>query len=133
MLNNKEQIGKLDKRITFQEKIIGVNASNEDAQNGWQNITTRAIAWAQVDEKSGSELYRAEKLTALSVAVFTIRYRTDLSEENRILYRGLKWDIQAILPGSRKGYLKITAESGGEYQEEIGPGFTEGFTVGYRT
>ena len=117
MLQSNEQIGRLDKRITFQEQIIGVNASNEDEQTGWQNITDTPTVWAKVEERSGSEVYRAEKLTGLTVAVFTIRYRTGITEKNRILYNGKKWDIHSILNGSRKGYLSITAESGLEYQE----------------
>jgi SPP1 family predicted phage head-tail adaptor len=117
MLQSNEQIGRLDKRITFQEQIIGVNASNEDEENGWQNISDTPTVWAKVEERSGSELYRAEKLTDLTVAVFTIRYRIGISTKNRIIYNNKKWDIQAILNGSRKGYLSITAESGGEYQE----------------
>ena len=131
MLQSNEQIGRLDKRITFQEQIIGVNASNEDEETGWQNISDTPTVWAKVEERSGSELYRAEKLTDLTVAVFTIRYRIGISAKNRIIYDNKKWDIQAILNGSRKGYLSITAESGGEYQETSGNGFSDGFDEGY--
>lgn len=132
MLNHKEQIGRLDKRITFQQEVIGVNASNEDEESGWENIDTAPIVWASVDERSGSEVYQAEKLTGLTVAVFVIRFRTDITVKNRIIYNGQKWDIQSILLGARKSFLKITAESGGEYQEAEGQGFSSGFDEGYR-
>lgn len=117
MLQSKEQVGKLDRKITFQKKILGVNASNEDAETGWEDITPNPDVYANVEEKSGSEAYRAEKLTAVTVAVFSIRHRTDLNEKMRIIYNSRKYDIQAIIFGARKGYLKITAESGGEYVE----------------
>lgn len=113
MLNNKEQIGKLDKRVTFQEIIIGQNASNEDEEIGWEDLFT---TWAQVEEKSGDEMYRADKLTDFKDSVFTIRYRTGITPKNRIVYNGFKWNILSILNGGRKGFLKITAESGGEYE-----------------
>lgn len=130
MLQSKQQIGRLDRRITFQSKIIGVNASNEDEESGWEDIETTPQVWAAVEEKSGSESYRAEKLTAVTVALFIIRHRTDLNEKMRILYNSRVYDIQSIIFDNRKGYMQITAESGGEYVETTGePEFTTEFTT----
>lgn len=130
MLQSKQQIGKLDRRITFQQKIVAVNASNEDEEAGWEDIDATPNVWCNVDEKSGSESYRAEKLTAVTVAVFTVRHRTDLNEEMRILYNSRIYGIQAIIFDTRKGFLKITAESGGEYVESLGEfEFTTEFTT----
>lgn len=117
MLYNKEQIGSLDKRITFQEKVIGENVSNEDEETGWQNIADYPTVWAKVNDRTGNEAHYADKLTGYMISDFVIRFKAGIGLENRIIYAGMKWNILSILPGSRKGYLKITAESGGEYQE----------------
>lgn len=117
MLYNKQEIGKLDKRITFQEKIVGVNVSNEDEESGWQDIATIPTVWAQVDETSGGEVYQANKLNDWKMVNFIIRHRSDINVELRILYQGVKYEIKSILNASRKGFTKIVAESGGEFQE----------------
>lgn len=119
----------MDERITIQRPIIGENVSNENAEEGWEDV---AKVWAEVIEKSGSEAYRAEKLTAVTVADFRIRYMTGLNETMRLVRpRNSKiYGIQAIIDGARKGYTFITAESGGEYVETTGePEFTTEFTT----
>ena len=130
MLQSKQQIGKLDKRITFQRKDIGTNESNEDVEAGWDNVVT---VWAEVNERRGSESYQGDQLVANTTAAFTIRHRSGLDEEMRITYNGRKYDIQAILYESRKGYIEILAESGGKYVESEVGGFSSGYSNGYDT
>lgn len=73
--------------------------------------------YAQVDELSGQEVIQAQQLTGLETASFLIRHRSDLTIENRIVYDGTYWDIHAIHQVGRKRFLKIVAESGGQYTE----------------
>jgi SPP1 family predicted phage head-tail adaptor len=114
MLQSKEQIGKLDRQITIQYKDVGENVSNEDAETGW---ITFLVPWARVDEKSGGEYYRDDKLTAVTVADFYIRYTGGINEAMRIVYNGRLYNIKAIIFLDRKRFMKLTAESGGEYVE----------------
>jgi SPP1 family predicted phage head-tail adaptor len=130
MLNSKEQIGRLDRRITFQEKIVGENESNEDAETGWEDIETRPTVWASKSEKSvgSGEQYRADKLTDFKSVVFVCRYRSDITAKHRIICDGVKYSI--ISPPqeiSRRRYLTIETESGGEFVENA-PEFTEEFS-----
>ncbi len=114
MLQSKEQVGKRDRKIIIQQKTIGDNQSNEDEEIGWEDFAT---PWASVNEKSGSEHYRNDKLTAVTVAEFNIRYRTGLLENMRIVYNGRYYGITSIIYPDRRRTILITAESGGEYVE----------------
>lgn len=117
MLQSKEQIGRLDQRVIIQQAIIGVDASNEDKEMGWESIPSVPNPWSSVEEKGGSENYQGDILTAVTIAVFTMRHRTDLNEKMRILYNDRIYGIKSIIFHARKGYIKVTAESGGQYVE----------------
>jgi SPP1 family predicted phage head-tail adaptor len=129
-----ETIGKLDRRITFQSKIVGDNESNEDEEEGWENISINPTVWASKDERRGNEVYRADKLTDYLNVGFVCRYRSDITPKHRIVCDGIPYNIIAITEISRKRYMSIDCEAGGEFieLEEVGPGFTEGFSVGFR-
>lgn len=135
MLSSKEQIGKLDRRVTFQSKIVGENESNEDEETGWENIDTNPTVWASKNERSGNEAYRADKLTDYLNVVFVCRYRNDITPKNRLVCDGIPYNILAVAEISRKRYMSIDCESGGEFigeviTEEVG-GFSSGFSSGY--
>jgi SPP1 family predicted phage head-tail adaptor len=111
------EVGKLDVRITFQEKMISTNESNEDEEIGWQDVVT---VWASKEDISGvssGEEYRAEKLTAYQNTIFKIRYRTDITTKLRLVCNGVNYGILEIAEDGRKRFLTVTAETGEEYQE----------------
>jgi SPP1 family predicted phage head-tail adaptor len=114
MLQSKEQIGKLDRRITIQSKLTEEVASNEDFESGWTDFWE---CWARVDEKSGTEAYRNDEITAVTVADFFIRYKEGITETMRILFNNRIYGVKSIIFVDRKRYIKITAESGGQYVE----------------
>ena len=117
MLSVKSNIGALDRKITFQEKVYAVDESNQKTIVGWQDIPTTPTVYAQVDEHSGAEVIQGQQLTGLKTSTFTIRYRNDITIENRILYNGGKYDLHVIVEVARKRYLKCISESGGHYSE----------------
>lgn len=120
MLSHKEQIGRLDRRVTFQSKIVGENVSNEDAEIGWEDVVT---VWASRDDKTGNEIVAGDKITGFQDAVFTVRYRTGLSIEMRIVCEGLIYGITSIQEVGRRRYLSIVAERGKEYVETTSGAF----------
>jgi SPP1 family predicted phage head-tail adaptor len=117
MLAVKQDIGKLDKRITIQTKIIGDNISNEDQEDGWEDFKT---VYASRDDRTGNEMYAADKLTGFQDAVFTIRWRNDINLTMRIISDGMIYDIRSIQEVSRKRFLTVIAERGKEYVESGG-------------
>ena len=130
MLQSKEQIGKLDRKITFQVKDTERNRANEPAEVGWNDYAVNV--WARVDERSGNEQYRGDKEYAYTITTFTIRYRLGLKEGMRILFNNRIYDLLAILFDDRKRFMTITGESGGEYVESsTGGGFSSGYDDGF--
>jgi SPP1 family predicted phage head-tail adaptor len=109
-------IGSFDRRVTFQQRIVGTDASNQHKPLGWENIPNNATTWAHVEENSGSEVFQADQLSGLTVANIFIRYRTDLSVQNRVIYNGKEYDIHAITEIGRRKHLKLHCESGGHYK-----------------
>jgi SPP1 family predicted phage head-tail adaptor len=112
MLSTKQDLSKLDRRITFERKVIVDNPSNEDAEDGWVSIDTNPEVWAEVDEKSGTEEFKADQLNGVKTAAFITRYRSDLNTKMRIDYGGEKYDVHSILPISRKRFLRIVGMTG---------------------
>lgn len=136
MLSTRQHIGRLDRRITFQEKIVGDNESNEDEEEGWQNIASNPTVWASKTERSGGENYRADKLTDYDVVTFICRYRSDITAKHRVVCDDIAYNI--ISPPqeiSRRRFLSIECESGGEFIGEIVTeeegAFTNGFSSGF--
>ena len=126
-----ETIGKLDRRITFQYKVVGENESNEDEEEGWENIAINPTVWASKNERRGNESYRADKLTDYLNVEFRCRYRNDINTKNRLICNGIPYNIISVTEISRKGYLSIEAESGGEFIGEFSGAFTSGFSIGF--
>ena len=133
MLSHKEQIGRLDRLITFQFKLKGENESNEDAETGWENIPTDPTVWASKNERGGNEAYRADKLTDYLNVEFVCRYRNDITPRNRVVCEGIPYNIISITEISRKRFISVTCESGGEFIGAVGVGsaFSDGFSDGF--
>lgn len=117
MLQHKEEVGRMDKRVTFEKKIFSTDASNQHKVTGWEEIASNPTVWANVEYKSGSENFESDQLVAVKVASITIRYRTDLTPENRVIVGEEIFNIHTVLEVSRKRFLKLTCESGGQYKE----------------
>jgi SPP1 family predicted phage head-tail adaptor len=69
--------------------------------------------WASVRPKSGAERMTDGRIAATFVTVFVIRRMADLTEMDRIEWRGVIYNIRGILRESaRQNYLWIEAERG---------------------
>lgn len=105
----KWQPGELDQRVIIvRETQVG------DGQGG-HTVTTATVAtvWAKVVAKSGREREHSDRLNAESMYLFVIRWRSDVREADRLLWRGQEYNIRAIAQdGGRKLYLEIDAERG---------------------
>ena len=71
------------------------------------------MPYAHIKPMSGRELVNADKLDALAVSRFVIRYRSDLRESDRVNYRGTRYNIRSIVNiNEQDQWLEITAERG---------------------
>ena len=109
MLTTSVQVGKLDRRITIQEPVYGINDHNEKVISSWSTVET---VWAKAEQRQGSEVVDADRLTYYETTIFTIRYRSDLNVRMRIIWDSVPYRIFSIVEhkSSRKGYLEIAAE-----------------------
>ena len=95
--------GRYRHRITLQNATI-----TRDEYGGvirtWRDLDT---VWAAVDTLKGDEYFTARTLrNAVSYRV-TLRYRSDLTPHHRLLFEGRTFDIEAVLPDSRKTRLVL--------------------------
>ena len=101
--------GKLDRRITLQQRTVAANAYNEPIET-WTILAT--VSAAIEYPITGSDEETADKLNiARRRAIFTIRYLDSVDLVSRILYGTEVYDIERIAEVGRKQYLKLTAET----------------------
>lgn len=55
-----------------------------------------ADLWAAIKNMSGTELVRADQLGATAYSDFTIRYRSNINETMKFVYRGTDYQIRHI-------------------------------------
>lgn len=83
-------IGQLDRRIELQHNTPGgTNDYNEPAP-GW---AAYAAVWAMLEYHSSTESEAAAREFAGFEAFFTIRHRSDVLAEDRLIYEGNVYEI----------------------------------------
>lgn len=99
-------IGKLDRRITLQT----YTSTRSEFGESTPSYATLVIVWAWVRFGSGQERMLADKNTVTADAIFTIRWRTGITEKTRIVWDGVNYDIIHIAEAERRKYLALTAK-----------------------
>jgi len=99
---------KLDRRISVETKSTSLDA-NGDRVDTWTTILSSIPA--NVAPTGGKEFIRATRMFETASAVFMIRYRTNITQRDRILYNGRYYNIISIDEMGRKDGLLIVAES----------------------
>ena len=99
-LNRKVSLYRLDKTPT----------DTGGFEQSWFKV---ADLWASIKNMSGTELVRADQLGATSYSDFTIRYRSNIDETMKIVYRGTDYQIRHINNIEEADrWLMIKAEKG---------------------
>lgn len=86
------EIGKLNKRIIFQNSITIENEYGFEIQEWGDYITV----WASSTNLSGREYFAAMQIQAENTIKFTIRYNKNINESMRIIFDGKNYDITFI-------------------------------------
>lgn len=86
------RIGQLDQRITLQARVKSRDALGTDDYT-FANLPSRPVAWARARPLRGKELFAAGEMRGQITTEFTIRYRSDLDEKMRVVWRGKPYDI----------------------------------------
>jgi len=105
-------IGQLDQRITFQ-RIAATADGIGGTLETWANLTATPTVWAKVTPRIGKETIDGGRMNASAMATFTVRYRDDITELDRIQWRGEAWNIRRVMRKTqRELYIEIDAERG---------------------
>ncbi len=80
-----------NKKITIEKKSkVGTGSF---AKDDWIKV---ADVWAHWVNAHGTEALQAESLQTKRLATVTVRYRRDITEQCRIVYEGILYDILSI-------------------------------------
>ena len=102
----------MDQSIAF-ERLKDVSDGYGGVTRTWAELEENANVWAEVKAKSGTEAMTEGRMNASYVVVFTIYNRNDLSEKDRIVWQGERYNIRGIRrTGDRSLRLVIEAERG---------------------
>lgn len=103
--------GKLDQRVTIQQKSITRNPANGEEAVVW---TLVAAVWAEAVPVRGNAFFAANQQQHTVDVRFRIRDRAGLAPDMRLLWNGSPYDITAIIPGTGQyaGLLEIMAING---------------------
>jgi SPP1 family predicted phage head-tail adaptor len=99
----------LNRRISIERKTL-----TPDALGGFDEVwQPLAQPWAHIKPMSGRELIHADKIGASATSRFVIRYNANLIESDRVLYRGVYYNIRSLVNiDEADEYTEITAERG---------------------
>lgn len=101
--------GSLDQRVTI-ERVSDTPDGGGGLVRGWVSIAT---VWAGVASRAVGEREVEGRQTAVFVAMFTIRNRSDIRETDRLVWGGETYNIRGIhREGARPRYLRVDAERG---------------------
>ena len=100
--------GKLDRRVTLQRYSVSFDALNQPVET-WAELAT---VWASKEDVSDGERVRAEQVGSTLTTRFRIRHSAEVSGLNtkdRVVFRGLVFDIVGVKEIGRNDGLEITA------------------------
>lgn len=87
------KIGKLRHRITLQEYIATRDSFGAEVE-AWVDIGT---VWASIEPLSGREFFAAQQVNAEVSTKITLRYRTGIKPEMRVLFAGRVFEIVSVI------------------------------------
>ena len=107
-------IGRMDQRITFQRATATPDGIGGLTQ-AWEAIAINATVWAQVTPKpmKAREEMIEGRMTATQVTWLRIYSRTDLTEQDRVLWNGRVFNIRSVvLDSTRSQFMDLICEAG---------------------
>lgn len=105
-------IGRMDEVITLQANTTTSDGAGGQV-NSWADFGTDPQVWAKIDPLSGGERLDSGAFNAAGLWKFTIWYRDDVTELDRILWNGDRYNIRRVARSRQSAlYLDIFAERG---------------------
>lgn len=103
--------GPLRHRIMLQETVKVQDPITGAMIDSWVDVKP---VWAEVTAVSARDFVAAQAYQNQITSRIKIRYRTDISDKHRILFRGGIYNIEAVLPDPDSGleYLTLPCSEG---------------------
>jgi SPP1 family predicted phage head-tail adaptor len=102
------QAGRLDQRVTLQQKSVTRAANGEEVVT-WNTVDT---VWAEVAPLRGREFFAgAQMQDAVDVRV-RIRHRAGVTRDMRLVWNGAPLDIVSVIALGRNEALELMCVSG---------------------
>ena len=95
--------GKFDREVEFQNVVEASNAYNEEVPTFSEAFKT----FAQVMELESKEKYEGQQKQVRADIRLKIRYREDITEESRFIYKDRTYDIVSIQELGKRDALLI--------------------------
>ena len=99
--------GKLDRQIVIQVKSETPNEYGEPEES-W---STHATVWAQARQVNAYQRFQSSAELSARVTVFRIRHLSTVTEEMRVSYDGLIWNILGIAEIERGHEMELTCQA----------------------
>jgi len=100
--------GLMDELISIQRYSETVDTNTGEKLQTWTEI---AAPWARIVElETGSEEVNADRRENKQIVNFTIRYTSDISVNDRIVWNSNKYNIISIADLERRMYAKLHTE-----------------------
>lgn len=101
--------GQFDKHVTLQSKSVTRNSIGEEVVT-WIDVAT---VWARVEPIRGREFFAAAQMQDATDHRVTIRYRTGVVREMRVVWGSLTLDIVSVIDvNARKENIELMCISG---------------------
>lgn len=101
--------GRMNQRITIEEK------TSTRSSTGAEVVTWTPVAevWARVEPIRGNEFFAAGQMQDATDHRVTIRYRSGITREQRVVWRGELMDIVSVIDvNARRENLELMCISG---------------------
>ena len=104
--------GELDQLVTF-ERATATADTGGGTTRVWANLASNPRSWAAVKSLRVSEKIDNGRMNATYLVEFRIRWRSDLTEADRIVWQSERYAIKGIRRGGfRNQFTLIEAERG---------------------
>lgn len=100
----------LDRRITIEARTTAPSATGHPVET-WTVLET---VWAAKEDLGGTEGYRSQQIAAVASTRFTIRWRGDVTPENRVKWNGRTYEIAQVLEAGRQMWLNLLCNAQAE-------------------
>lgn len=100
-------IGKMDRKITFQRRATAQTGITNERDDVWEHVVT---VWAQYLPKRGIEKSQGSQPIDVGEDDFRIWYRTDLTNDMRVVHNGENKAITSIEEFGRRDKMIIRTQ-----------------------